>query len=353
MRPVIVALTAVSIAIGGCAVPVKKDMSAFIAAAPRSILVVPAVNRSLDVDAPNYLLSTLSIPLAEKGFYVFPVNTSKVVLEQEGLYEAEQVRNQPPEALAKLFGADAILYVTINRWDAQYILLSTTVTVEFEYRVVSKDGVEIWSATQRMQYSPQNSSGGNPIATLIVAAITAAVTRAAPNYLPLAQMANHQAFVMGPNPIPNGPYASAAFTTSTPIPVSSSSVAQKTSVAISEASAAPKAVSVYAAPTVTPVAQSREAVPVAKEASKQPTNLSRIETPERPAQQLAPKPVAVSGKGQDGFQALRLAKELACTSDASPVLTAKGPGVESYRVTCASGQVLSIRCSFGTCQSVK
>lgn len=48
-------------ALTGCAaVPSNKDLSAFNTAAPRSILVVPAINKSLDVDAPNYLLSTLT-----------------------------------------------------------------------------------------------------------------------------------------------------------------------------------------------------------------------------------------------------------------------------------------------------
>lgn len=197
-------------ALTGCvSAPIKKDLSAFNAAAPRSILVVPAVNKSLDVDAPNYLLSTLTVPLAEKGFYVFPVNTAKFILEQEGFYEGEQVHKQPPEALAKLFGADAVLYVTINRWDAQYAILAATVTVEFDYRMVSKDGSEIWQANQRMQYSPQNNNSGSPLAMLISAAINAALTRAAPNYLPLTQQANQMVFVLGPNAIPNGPYGKA------------------------------------------------------------------------------------------------------------------------------------------------
>lgn len=196
----------------GCAnAPVKKDLSSFNTHAPRSILVVPAINKSLDVDAPNYLLSTLTVPLAEKGFYVFPVNTAKFVLEQEGFYEGEQIHQQSPETLAKLFGADAVLYVTIKRWDAQYAILVATVTVEFDYRMVAKDGTEIWQANQKMQYSPQNNnSGGSPLALLITAAINAAITRADPNYLPLTRQANQTVFVLGPNAIPNGPYYKAA-----------------------------------------------------------------------------------------------------------------------------------------------
>lgn len=193
--------------LGGCAAPVAKlDMTAFYAAAPRSILVVPTINKSLDVDAPNYVLATLPVPIADKGYYVFPVNTTKYVLEQEGFYEGEQIHQQPTTTLAKLFDADAVLYVSINRWDAQYALITTTVTVDFDYRLVSKDGTEIWKEHKQMQYQPQTNNAGHPLATLIVAAVNAAVTRAAPNYIPLTRQANQQVFILGPNALPDGPY---------------------------------------------------------------------------------------------------------------------------------------------------
>lgn len=209
-RLVTIAMACMALLMIGCANQIKdkKDFTNFKAAAPRSILVVPSVNKSLDVDAPNYLLTTLAIPLAEKGYYVFPVHTVKTVLEQEGFYEGERIHAQPPEALAKMFGADAVLYVTINRWDAKYAILTTVVTVEFDYKIVSKNGVEIWEAKKTMQYSPDNSNQqGHPLAILIASAISAATTRAAPNYMPLTKQANYQVFMMGPDAIPNGPYA--------------------------------------------------------------------------------------------------------------------------------------------------
>lgn len=193
--------------LAGCATkPVQQDLSAFNAAKPRSILVVPAANKSLDVDAPDYLLTTLTVPLAEKGYYVFPVHTAKMVLQQEGFYDGEQVQKQPPEALARLFGADAVLFVTINRWDAQYAVLSTTVTVDFDYRLVYKDGTEIWKANKKMQYTPQQQNSGNALANLVAAAVTAALSRAKPNFMPLAQTANLQVLTMPPTAIPDGPY---------------------------------------------------------------------------------------------------------------------------------------------------
>lgn len=200
------------LALTGCVTqPTNKDMSAFTEAAPRSILVVPVVNKSLDVDAPNYVLSTLPVPIAEKGYYVFPVNTTKVVLEQEGFYEGERIHEQPASSLAKLFGSDAVLYVTINRWDAQFALITTTVTVDFSYRLVSKDDVEIWQEQKQMRYQPNNNNNNavSPLAAVMSAVISAAMTRAAPNYMPLTRQANQQVFILGANPLPDGPYRTA------------------------------------------------------------------------------------------------------------------------------------------------
>lgn len=209
-RSALAALTvSLGLALAACAqMPAEPnpELDAFRAVAPASILVVPVVNESLDVDAGNYLLSTLPIPLAERGYYVFPVNTVKYVLEQEGFYEADRIAQQPPESLASLFGADAILYLTIERWDAQYVLLSTTVTVKLDYRMVAADGQEIWKASQVKQYTPnQSNSSQGGLGALVAMAVTAAATRASPNYLELARQANYDAIYFGPMAIPPGP----------------------------------------------------------------------------------------------------------------------------------------------------
>ena len=192
----------------GCATIPKKDYSAFETTAPRSILVIPVVNKSVDVDAPDYFLSTIAIPVAEQGYYVFPVNMIKRVLEDDGLSDADLVHSAPVEKLASLFGADAVLYVNIKRWDAKYMLLTTTVTVEVEYTIKDgQTGAVIWQDARHVQYSPSSSSSGNPIADLVAMAVTAAITKAAPNYMPLAHQANAAAFTFPGPGIPPGPYS--------------------------------------------------------------------------------------------------------------------------------------------------
>lgn len=191
----------------GCVTTPTKDYTKFNSAKPKSILIVSMVNRSVEVTAPDYCLSTITIPLANRGYYVFPVNMIKRLLEDDGLSDANLVHNASVEKLANLFGADAVLYVTINQWDAKYMVLTTQVTVSLSYVIKDgKTGDSIWEHNEIMIYTPQNQSSGNAIADLIVMAVNAAVTRAAPNYVPLARQANYRAFTFPGREIPPGPY---------------------------------------------------------------------------------------------------------------------------------------------------
>ena len=194
--------------IAGCAAPQKADFTKFRSENPRSILVVPAINRAVEVNAPDYFLSTISKPVAERGFYVFPVNVVKRLLEDDGLADANLVHDADSKRLGEIFDADAILYVTIERWDAQYAVLATQVTVEFTYVLKSgRTGEEIWRRKAKMVYQPQQTnSSGNLIADLLVMAVAAAMAKAAPNYIPLTQQANALAVIEPGKGLPAGPY---------------------------------------------------------------------------------------------------------------------------------------------------
>lgn len=205
IRNILLTIT-VFIFMAGCAVT-PKDYTKFNNARPASILIVPVVNRSVEVSASDYFLSTITIPVAERGYYVFPVHMIKRVLEDDGLSDADLVHNAPTQKLSELFGSDAVLYISIEKWEAKYLVLTTQVTVELSYVLKDgKTGDELWVEKQTMVYSPQNQSTGSPLGDLIVMAVNAAVTKAIPNYLPLAKQANNNAF-MYPGPgIPEGPY---------------------------------------------------------------------------------------------------------------------------------------------------
>lgn len=174
---------------------------------PRSILIVPVVNRTVDVTAADYFLSTISRPVAERGYYVYPVYLVNRLLQDDGLSDANLVHQANPKRLGALFGADAILYVTIDRWDAKYAVFTTSVEVEFRYVMKSgKTGEELWSSKEFLHYAPQSNSSGNPLFDLIADAVAAGITKAAPNYVPLAQQANGIAVTRPHRGLPAGPY---------------------------------------------------------------------------------------------------------------------------------------------------
>jgi hypothetical protein len=183
----------------GCA-PKRQDLAAFYAHPPRSIVVVPVVNDSTEVSAPSVFITTVTAPLAERGYYVFPVYLTDLLLRDLGLSEAGHVHLLPAERFFELFGADAVLLISIKDWSTKYLLLVSSVEVDIEY--VLKDtrtGTPLWAARRRVVQS--SGGGGNPIAMLVAAAVHALFT----DYLPLARQANGMAFVP-PDGLPAGPY---------------------------------------------------------------------------------------------------------------------------------------------------
>jgi hypothetical protein len=199
----------VAVALSACATPAPSaDYTTFRQASPKSILVVPALNNTVSVDAADVFHSTVSRPFAERGYYVFPAHMVKSLLEQDGLSDAALVHSADPKRLGRLFGCDAVLYITIDKWESQYVLISTSTNVAFQYKLKScVTGADLWDTTAAMTYSPQsNNNTGNPWANLIAQAVTAALEKAAPNYIPLAQQANFLAANRSGMGLPAGPY---------------------------------------------------------------------------------------------------------------------------------------------------
>lgn len=202
--------TAALTAITACTPLTPKDrLPEFHSRKPASILVVPVINQSVDVEAPLAVLTTLPKLLAKRGYYVFPVNTVKTLLEFEGLYEANEVHAVPAPELAELFGADSILYITVHEWTTQYVLISAKTIVDLEYKIVASDGTLLWQTRKQKTYRPESqTSSSSATANLLSAVIDAAVERLDPKFIALAREANDEAFLQGVTPLPPGPYAS-------------------------------------------------------------------------------------------------------------------------------------------------
>ena len=188
----------------GCGTQLETKKQAFPAMyderQPLSIVVVPAINNSTAVDASNYFNVTITEPLSNFGYYTMPVEIVRDIFLKEGVVDSSMIKGLPTSVFRKNFGADAVLFVTINQWDKNYAVLAANVSVELEYVMLSTDTNEIiWQYSTTRAVDTSGSSTGFILMDIINTAITTAIT----DYVPIAKMANYQAFVA----LPHGQYS--------------------------------------------------------------------------------------------------------------------------------------------------
>ena len=188
----------------GCATTPKVDYASFFAHHPRSILVVPASNTTTAVNAPEIWSTTVTMPLAERGYYVFPVYLTSDVLKDLGLTNEALLEQLPPSRFKEIFGADAVFFVTINDWSTKYFVLASNVTVRASYKLVdTRTGLVLWQGQQKV--IRESGGGGAGIGGLIVALVNALATTAI-DYRPLAREANTKVVDAEKRGWPAGPY---------------------------------------------------------------------------------------------------------------------------------------------------
>ena len=86
--------------LAGCATQPGYDYSAFRESRPRSILVLPPLNDSPDVNATYSMYAQTTLPLAESGYYVLPVTLVDEAFRQNGLTAAGDIQQLPPQEAA-------------------------------------------------------------------------------------------------------------------------------------------------------------------------------------------------------------------------------------------------------------
>lgn len=146
----------------GCATNLPEfDYSALRSHPPRSILVIPPLNETVEVNAPYIYLSTITRPLAEAGYYVFPVAVIDAFLKDNGLPTPGEMNSVPLDKIAKYIGADAVLYVAIEEWGQKYQVLASTTVVKSHARLVDvASGETLWQGAAHLAESSGDSNSG-------------------------------------------------------------------------------------------------------------------------------------------------------------------------------------------------
>lgn len=193
--------------LSGCASVEPYNYSALQQEAPRSILVLPPMNSSVEVNAPYSYLSTISQPLAEKGYYVFPVSVVDTFLKENGLPTPAEMNGIALDKIDEVIGADAVLYVDIKDWGQKFQVLSSVTVVQGHVKLVSvKSGELLWDSVISAQYNPNNNSGGGLVGALVGAVVSQIAGEVSDNSPQVARLANAHAFNSPKRGLLTGPY---------------------------------------------------------------------------------------------------------------------------------------------------
>ncbi|MEY8877318.1 MAG: DUF799 domain-containing protein [Leptothrix sp. (in: b-proteobacteria)] len=195
------------LALSGCATPVPYDYTAFKASKPASMLVLPPVNETSEVKAGYGVLSQVTFPLAEAGYYVVPVTLMDETFRQNGFSNPEEIQNVSAQKLREIFGADAAVYITIKQYGTVYSVISSETRVTVQGRIVDlKTGALLWqgAATASSAEGNNSSQGGlvGMLVTAVVKQIVGSVTDAGFQY---AGNASQRLLMPRPNGVLPGP----------------------------------------------------------------------------------------------------------------------------------------------------
>ena len=187
----------------GCATPkAPYDYTAFKAARPRSIVVLPPLNNSPDVNAGNSFYAQVTYPLAEAGYYVLPVALVGETFKQNGLTSAADIHAVDARKLSEIFGADAAMYVTITNYGVSYTVLNSVVVVTANARLVDlKTGVVLWTGTASASNNEGGNNGGGLVGALVAAAVKQIINSTTDASHPVAGVASSRLLSAG---LPNG-----------------------------------------------------------------------------------------------------------------------------------------------------
>jgi len=170
---------------------------------PKSLLILPPMNESTDAEAKDYYMTTTEMPFALMGYYTFPTEMVSDIMKQEGIYDTELLYNMPLNKYAEYFGADAVLFTKIKKWDVSYAVIASSLTVSIEARIVStKTSEELWEYTGTVVVDLSGGDTGGGLAGLIAKVVVAAINTATADYVKYAKIANNRIIYT----LPVGPY---------------------------------------------------------------------------------------------------------------------------------------------------
>ena len=158
--------------LSGCSVKEPQtDYSALLQSKPNSILVVMPTNETTEIKASSAVLTNAILPLSEAGYYVLPITAVNETFKNNGISEANEIHNISTAKLKEIFGADAVLYLNVNKYGSSYKVVRSDTTVSVDAKLVDlNNNVTLWQKSATAT-SDSGNGGGNLLVMLVSAVI--------------------------------------------------------------------------------------------------------------------------------------------------------------------------------------
>lgn len=142
---------------------------------PLAIMVLPPINKSVNVEAKELFYSSLTLPLTQYGYYVLPSILTMDILKEESAYDTELYKTNSMKKVGEYFGADAVLITTIHEWNKTSVLNKIKVKVEYELRSTKSDEILFHRTGDILLTSSANT--GSAVVNLLSNMIATALTK--------------------------------------------------------------------------------------------------------------------------------------------------------------------------------
>lgn len=197
-----------------------RDYTAFKQSRPASILVLPPLNDSPDVGATYSMLSQVTLPLAESGYYVFPVSLVDETFRQNGLSNPAEMHEVKLQKLREIFGADSALYITVKQYGTSYAVISSESRVTAEARLIDLRSEQVLWTGSATASSAEGRSSSNGLIGLLVQAVVSQIVESSTNQShPIAGITSYRLLAAGrPNGLLYGPRSPKFKTDGNPLP---------------------------------------------------------------------------------------------------------------------------------------
>lgn len=167
---------------------------------PITLLVMPPINNSANVEAKELLYTSISRPLVEAGYYVISPLLAMDVLKAESAYDAEMFFDSSLSTFQNYFGVDAVVFSVIDTWTKKGLGIETKI----RYVIKSAHTNEtLFDRSCNLYLDLSVNSGSNGLLGALVDLAASAINTAATDHIIAARKANY--YIL--RDIPRGKYS--------------------------------------------------------------------------------------------------------------------------------------------------